>query len=104
MSVGQTTEARYPYSATTGTCDATIVGGDAPGNYVKLSSSPVYVATQSEAALKAALLKGPVIFYFMAASSWQSYRGGVYVPTGDCTTQINHASKLQAGMLMKNNI
>ncbi|CAN6179993.1 unnamed protein product [Urochloa humidicola] len=81
---GITTEADYPYTGATGTC-----------NKAKLSHNAVSIAglrrvpTRSEASLAAAVAAQPVAVSIEAGGeNFQHYRKGVY--NGPCGTKLNH--------------
>jgi C1A family cysteine protease len=81
---GLTTEANYPYTAQDGTCSASKARQAA----VKISSF-VDVATNSEAALEAAIAQQPVSVAVEAdQNSFQLYSGGVM--TAACGANLDH--------------
>jgi len=81
---GLTTEANYPYTAVDGTCSAAKAK-----QVVATIKSYTDVATNSEAALEAAIAQQPVSVAVEAdQSSFQLYAGGVM--TAACGTQLDH--------------
>lgn len=86
----QTSNSIYPYAGITGTCSIPIAA-QAPGSVLKLTGSPIYFNTLSEAALKAAVDVAPTVITFLVSNSFYSYGGGVYAGTDCATSGINHA-------------
>ncbi|TVU10457.1 hypothetical protein EJB05_43989, partial [Eragrostis curvula] len=81
---GITTEADYPYTAVTGSCDRAKLANNA----VTISGLR-RVATRSEASLANAVAAQPVAVSIEAGgANFQHYRKGVY--NGPCGTKLNH--------------
>ncbi len=88
---------RRPYTATAGSCSSSILSSTVDGQVVRSGGTWAYVTTgtapASEAAMRSAVDRQPVVVYMDAAESFNSYGGGIY-RGGDCSTSdtnLNHA-------------
>ena len=82
---GLSSESTWPYTATTSTCQQSNLKPILTNTPLHIDITPYRIP-----ALKQALQTSPTVFYFMADSTFQNYRGGIYTPT-TCTNNINHA-------------
>lgn len=82
---GMTTDASYPYTARTGTCDP-----DKVKPVVSIKSHVVLPLNDYSSLLKAVATKGPIAI--SVAADWFGYEEGVY--DGDCGSTIDHAVTL----------
>ena len=100
-SVGQNTDARYPYtssSGTTGSCKTTTVPFPSGGG-VQMSGKAQLVSPQNdERTLLNAVATAPTTVYFDVENSFQNYAGGVYKGT-DCGANTNHASECRGNQM-----
>jgi hypothetical protein len=88
-------ESLWPYTATNGVCNMSQIASPTSGKTVKLNQqiNTYYggqIATNSEAAIKQALIKAPVTIVFSVDSYFSSYAGGVFT-SPSCTNNVNHA-------------
>lgn len=92
-----TTEAKYPYTATTTLCDNTLLSRTKEGQVVQSVGGSSRVApNRNERALMQVVAQQPVVAYFSADRAFQLYGGGVF-PATTCTSAINHAVLVVGG-------